>query len=203
MKRPSTTLNKPVYVGFTVLDLSKLYMYEFHYEEMKMRYGDRARLLFTDTDSLAYAIETEDWYNDMKQMKHLLDTSNYPKNHPLYDETNKKVIGKMKDETPAEPIEEFVGLRAKMYSIKTSDKEKKTAKGVTKAVVRNRIRHVHYREILENAGARRDKMRMIRNERHQMYTVEVNKTSLSAYDDKRYILEDGIHTLAYGHYLIE
>jgi hypothetical protein len=202
LKRPSTTLSKPIYVGFTVLELSKLYMYEFHYDVMKAKYGSRAQLLFTDTDSLAYAVKTEDWYADMRGMLHLLDTSNYPTDHPLFSNANKKVIGKMKDETPAEPIEEFVGLRAKMYSIKKRGGEKKTAKGITKAVVRTKIRHEDYLATLRECKSRRDRMRMIRNNNHQMHSVEVNKVSLSPYDDKRYILRGGIATVAYGHWRI-
>ncbi|KAK3107612.1 hypothetical protein FSP39_018279 [Pinctada imbricata] len=99
-KRTSLLLNKPVYVGQTILDLSKLVMYDFHYNIMKKKYGNKVQLLFTDTDSLMYEIETDDIYMDMKKQKHLFDLSNYSPDHPsgLYDETNKKVVLKMKDE---------------------------------------------------------------------------------------------------------
>ena len=202
LTRPSQQLNKPIYVGFTVLELSKLYMYKFHYDEMRSRYGDRARLLFTDTDSLAYEIRTKDWYQDMANMLPLMDTSNYPQDNQLYSDANKKVIGKMKDETAGQPIEELVGLRSKMYSIKVGNVEKKTAKGVTKDVVKHHLTHSDYLTVLNKAGVRRDQMRMIRNEEHNMYSIVVNKTSLSAYDDKRYIMDDGKRTLAHGHWRI-
>lgn len=133
-KRTSVKLDKPIYTGFTVLELSKLHMYDFHYNHIMKKYGpEKAKLLFTDTESLTYHIKTDDLYQDMKQDLHLYDTSNYPQDHPLYSTTNKKVIGKLKDETGSLPISEFVGLPPKMYSIKLDDgKEKRRGKGSKK-----------------------------------------------------------------------
>ena len=132
MKKTKLYLNRPIYVGFTILDLSKLLMYQFHYEHMKPKYDCHAKLLFTDTHSLCYEIKTNDVYQDMLQDIDLFDTSEYAQDHPLYSLTNKKVLGKMKDETHGISIQEFVGLRPKMYSIlyTENDKpvEKKTAK---------------------------------------------------------------------------
>ena len=112
----------------------------------------------------------------------------------------------MKDETHGVPIQEFVGLRPKMYSISfTEDNkvvEKKTAKGVSKIVTKRMIRHQDYKSCLFEKRPQMARMNQIRSENHQLYTVTLNKTSLSPYDDKRYILEDGITTLAYGHYKI-
>ena len=120
-QRSNVKLNKPIYTGFSVLELSKLHMYDFHYEHMMKKYGpSKAKLLFTDTDSLTYHITTDDIYKDMKADEHLYDTSDYDKEHFLHSTVNKKVIGKFKDETAGVPVIEFVGLRAKMYSIKTS-----------------------------------------------------------------------------------
>jgi hypothetical protein len=110
-------LNKPIYTGFCVLDLSKLLMFDFHYNVMRAKYGDRARLLFTDTDSLCYSIRTLDFYQDMGSMLELFDTSEYPTDHPQYSCMNAKVLGKMKDECFSVPAIEFVGLRSKMYSL--------------------------------------------------------------------------------------
>jgi hypothetical protein len=131
MQKKVVCLDKPIYIGFSVLDLSKLLMYRFHYDHMMVKYGpQRAQLLFTDTDSLCYSVKTEDLYKDMGEDSELYDFSDYPKSHPLHSDANKKVIGKMKDETKGVPIQEFVGLRAKMYSILCPGDEKKTAKGV-------------------------------------------------------------------------
>lgn len=191
LQKSSVNLCKPIYVGFTVLELSKELMYNFHYNHVKQQYGGKAKLLFTDTDSLCYAIETDDVYKDMKNHLAFYDTSDYPTNHFLHSLTNKKVLGKMKDETNGVPIIEFVGLRSKMYSIKLELEEKKRAKGVKKSVVKKQLKHQHYKSVLFDKSSRKDIMKMIRNDNHNLYTVVQNKTSLSAFDDKRYLLNDG------------
>lgn len=113
MKKTNIVLNRPIYAGFCILDLSKVYMYQFHYDTMKAEYGDNAQLLFTDTDSLCYEIGTFDWYRDMLENLDRFDTSNFNEKHPLYRSKNAKVLGKMKDECGGKPIESFVGLRPK------------------------------------------------------------------------------------------
>ena len=119
------TLNRPAYVGMCILDLSKTLMYDFHYNYIKRKYNNKAKLLFTDTDSFTYEITAEDVYNDFWNDKNKFDNSDYSENSPFYDKTNKKVIGKFKDEAAGIPIVEFVGLRSKMYSyIKDNDKAK-------------------------------------------------------------------------------
>ena len=109
-------LNKPIYVGFTVLDLSKWLMCYFHYNFIKKNFN--AKLLFTDTDSLTYKIKSENVYKELFKWKDLFDFSNYSKDSKFYDDTNKKVIGKMKDEYGGAIIDQFIGLKSKMYSIK-------------------------------------------------------------------------------------
>ena len=124
-------LNKPVYVGFSVLDLSKLLMYEFHYDKMLRLYGNNINLCFTDTDSLLYEIQTEDLYADMLSHVDDYDFSAYPHDHPNFDLGNKKVIGKFKDELNGHPLEQFIGVLPKCYSLLYSEngisKEKQTA----------------------------------------------------------------------------
>jgi len=105
------TLNRPAYIGMCILDLSKTLMYDFHYNYMKKKYGKKAKLLFTDTDSLTYEIEAEDVYQDFWNDKNKFDNSDYPESSSYYDNTNKKVIGKFKDEAAGVPICEFIGLR--------------------------------------------------------------------------------------------
>jgi len=122
MEKTTVTLNKPIYCGFSILELSKTLMYDFHYNHIKKKYGDKAKLLFTDTDSLCYEIESEDFYKDIISDIDLFDTSNFPKDHFLFSEENKKVIGKMKmEEAEIGIIREFVGLRPKMYSLDISN----------------------------------------------------------------------------------
>ena len=108
--KEALTLNRPAYLGMCILDLSKTLMYDFHYNYVKNKYGDRVKLLLTDTDSLTYEIEAEDVYQDFWHDKDKFDNSDYPENSPYYDKTNKKVIVKFKDEASSFPIVEFVGL---------------------------------------------------------------------------------------------
>ena len=206
MKKTSLTMNKPVYLGMCILDLSKTIMYDFHYQYIKPKYGEKAKLLFTDTDSLMYEIETEDFYKDIsKDVKDRFDTSDYPENHPSGIPTgiNKKVLGMFKDEAAGKRIKEFVGLRAKLYSFIMEDgKENKRCKGVKKQVVESSITHEDYKTCLRTGKEQLRKQNILRSYEHEVFTEEVNKIALSSIDDKRYILNDGIHTLAWGHYRI-
>ncbi len=202
LAKQKLVLNRPIYVGFAILDLSKTLMYDFHYNHVRSRYGNKAKLLFTDTDSLCYHIETDDLYDDWKSECELFDFSNYPRDHPLKDDKNMKVVGKMKDETAGEPILEFVGLRSKMYSISCKSIEKKTAKGVSKSVIKRQLRHRMYKNCLFNEEQMVNTMKSIRSDKHQLYSISQNKISLSPFDDKRFVLANGCDTLAHGHYKI-
>ena len=163
--KETLTLNRPAYMGMCILDLSKTLMYEFHYQYIKEKYDDRATLLFADTDSLTYEIETEDVYQDFWNDKDKFDNSDYPKNSPYYDESNKKVIGKFKDEACGVPIISFVGLKSKMYSyIKNEEKGGKTAKGIKKNVIKNNIKHEDYKNVLVNNEQLHHKMKTIRSQ---------------------------------------
>ena len=108
MRKTKLLLNKPVYTGMTILENSKILMYEFYYNYLKAKYGQKCELVYTDTDSLILDIQTEDVYRDMSHNVGLYDTSNYPKDHPLFSGANKKVLGKMKDECGGRPIDEVV-----------------------------------------------------------------------------------------------
>ena len=203
LKTISLTMNKPVYLGMSILDLSKIIMYDFHYEYIKPKYGDKAKLLFTDTDSFLYEIQTEDFYKDISgDVCDRFDTSNYPKDHPSGIPTgiNKKVLGMFKDEAAGKPIKEFVGLRAKLYSYKMDEgKENKRCKGIKKAVVEKSISHENYKTCLTTGEEQLRRQHIIRSYNHELYTEEVNKIALSAADDKRYLLKDSYDTLAWGH----
>ena len=204
MKKTKLVFNKPVYLGMCILDLSKTLMYDFHYNYIKRKYGDKAKLLFTDTDSLMYEIQTEDFYKDISEdVKHRFDTSDYPPNHPsgIPSGFNKKVLGMFKDEAGGKVIDEFVGLRAKLYSYKMFEgEESKKCKGVKKSVVKKSIAHEDYKNCLFTGKEQLRKMNVIRSYRHEVYTEEVNKIALCPSDDKRHILEVQVHTLALGHY---
>ena len=206
MKKTKLDFDKPVYLGMCILDLSKTLMYDFHYNYIKKKYGDKAKLLLTDTDSLMYEIQTEDFYKDISgDVKDRFDTSGYPLDHPsdIPSGFNKKVLGMFKDEVNGDIIDEFVALRAKLYSFKMFEgKEIKKCKGIKKSVVKKSITHEDYKKCLLTGKEQLRKQNIIRSYKHEVYTEEVNKVALSASDDKRYILEDGIGTLALGHYKI-
>ena len=195
--KETLTLNRPAYVGMCILDLSKTLMYDFHYNYIKEKYG-------TDTDSLTYEIEADDVYKDFWNDKNKFDNSDYPESSPYFDKTNKKVIGKFKDEASGIPITEFVGLRSKMYSyIEDNHKCVKTGKGIKKNIIKNEINHEDYKNVLLENKQIQHTMKTIRSSKHQLGSYEINKVSLSCFDDKRYISNDGINSFSYGHYCIK
>src|SRR6266516_3889462 len=180
-------------------------MYQYWYDYVKTEYGEKASLLYTDTDSLVYEVETEDLYADMGKRADLFDFSNYPEDHPLYNTMNKGVIGKFKDECAGIPMREFIGLRAKMYALEIEDgKVTKKAKGVPKNVVNNEITIDTYRECLfDNKVTHTENIYGLRVENHRIYLTKSKKKVLCPLDTKRYLLNDGIESLAYGHYRIK
>ena len=215
----SVTLDKPSYVGVIVLDLSKVYMYKFHYEMVKSRYKDRAKLLMTDTDSLFYRIETDYWYNDIREdVLTLYDTSAYPKDHPAgLPRVNKKVIGMMKDELKGRTITQFCGNRAKSYTFTVdsypemcgkkfcdgSCKEKecvgndgKKCKGIKKSVVNKGLAIDHYKDCVLGGKGKIMEQTNFRSHKHEMFTERVRKVALSSV----VVLDDGIRTLPIGHW---
>ena len=161
-------------------------MYKFHYEYVKNKFD--AKLLFTDIDSLVYEIKGEDVYEVSYSDKYLFDFSNYPVNSKYYDPTNGSVLGKMKDEFKGVPISEFIGLKSKMYSlISVDDEEISKAKGVNK-----KISHNEFVDVLFNKKVIRHNMNRIQRKLDRFGTYHVYKISLSCFDDKRYILDDGV-----------
>ena len=194
MKNTKHYFNKPVYLGMSILDLSKSLMYDFHYNYIKNTYGDNAKLLFADTDSLAYEIKTKDFYKDINpDIEEWFDTSDYPTNHPSEIKTglNSKVLGMVKYEAGGKQTVEFVGLSAKLYSYKMLDgSEDKKCKGVTKNVATRSIQFDDYRECLFSRKEQNRKINVIRSHCHEIYTEEINKNSLSSNDDKRVIMAD-------------
>ena len=200
MKKTEVYFNKPVYVGQAILDLSKTLMFDFHYNYIKNKYGKKAQLLFTDTDSLAYEIRTKDFYKDINDdVREKFDTSDYPSDHPsgIITGVNKKVIGKFKDEVAGKQITHFVGLRPKLYSYKIEDeKELKKCKGIKKNVIKKELDFDTYVNCLFTDNKEMRTMKIIKSEKHDIYSKEVNKVALSNQDDKRRVLKNKIHTLA-------
>ena len=200
MKKTEVYFNKPVYVGQSILDLSKTLMFDFHYKYIKKKYGKKSELLFTDTDSLMYEIKTEDFYKDISpDILSKFDTSDYPNNHKsgIITGVNKKVIGAFKDEVAGKQITHFVGLRPKLYSFKIEEEsEVRKCKGIKKNVIKNKLDFDDYVKCLFSGEKKLRSMKIIRSEKHNIYSKEVNKIALSNEDDKRHVLQDKIYTLA-------
>ena len=203
-------LNKPIAVGFMVLENAKYVMNHFWYDVLKAKYEDQIKLLLSDTDSFIYAVNTEDAYHDLYNLREYMDLSGYSENTKLckfQDINNKKVPGKFSDEKPNEIIKEVVALKPKMYSLLTcsllenKQESHQTAKGITKVAQRS-ISHQDYLDTLKNIGTTMVTSKAIRSFSHQLYSIEINKRGLSSYDDKKHILDNGIETLSYGHYKI-
>ena len=204
MGKTEVELCKPVYLGASILDLSKTLMYDFHYDYVKPKYGDRAKLLFTNTDSLCYEIETDDFFVDIApDVETMFDTSNFPKNHPSGIPTgkNKKVIGLFKEENGGEILQEFCGLRAKCYAIKTYEgPESKKCKGVKKAVIKKGLTTEDYKTRLFEEKPKTISFNTLRSRKHEITTETIVKIALDQNDDKRVVCEDRVNTLAIGHF---
>lgn len=203
LKRERVILNKPIYIGFSVLELSKSHMYDFHYTVMQNFYKENLSLCYTDTDSLLYSIHTQDFYSDLKShFLNYFDTSNYPRDNAMgIIQNNKKVPGLFKDELGGKILLEFVGLRSKLYSIRTDEHEIKKAKGVKKPVTK-KLKFTDYIDVLTTGKELRGKNVHFKSIKHRIFTREQNKVALSRNDDKRFILSDNVSTKSWGHYTI-
>ena len=176
MLKQECTLNKPIYIGQNVLDDSKLLMGDFHYNFMIEKIGYKnLSLLFTDTDSLCYEIRNKDIYEIIKDNKQYFDLSDYPKEHPLYGTTNKKVIGKFKDEASSKIITEFCGLSSKCYCYVLNDEDHKKAKSVKKSVVKSDIQMEDYRNSLFNGIDKSIIQNTIISKKCKLYSIRYEK----------------------------
>lgn len=202
MEQTGILMNKPISIGMAILDISKVVMYEFYYNFLKAKYGENVCLAYTDTDSFVLHVTTDDFYEDMKQNLERYDTSDYPENNKFQmPRVNKKIPGLFKDELNSVIITKFVGLRSKMYCVKTGHIDKmKKAKGVKKYVVKREICFEDYVNCLENGCVITRNQNSFRSKLHKMYTIKQTKVALSPHDNKRVILENNINTLAYGHF---
>lgn len=191
--------NKPIYIGFSILDISKTVIYDFYYNFIKERFGNNASLLYTDTDSLILKIFTDNFYNVIAENPHKFDTSNYPEKNDFNIVKSISVPGKMKDEFPCDPIIAFYGTGAKAYYVKSLKQELKKAKGIKKSVIEKDLQLDDYQKVVERGGLIFRKMKTFRSELHDVYTEIINKIALSHSDDKRYVIPSSTKTLPWGH----
>ena len=190
-------------------------MYQFHYDVMKPYYGDRAKLLYTDTDSLVYDIQTEDIFKDMLERNEYYDFSNFKSDHPIFNELseeekknlqekNDAIPCKYKDELEGNVIKEFAAVKPKMYSYimkgKDKDEQKAKAKGITEAARKKDMKHEKYVNAINKPTVEKTSFNSIQSKEHQLETKQVNKISLTSIDDKRYYI-DSNNSRAHGHHL--
>ena len=201
MRRTNVKMNKPIYLGLSILEISKLLMYEFWYDYMKPKYDDNIKLCYMDTDSFIINIKTEDFYKDVaNDVEKRFDTSNYECDRPLPTGKNEKVIGLIKDELGERIVTDFVGLRPKTYSYLTDNcKEDKKAKGTKKCVIKRMIKFNDYKDCLLNGEAVLKSQQRFKSKGHDVYIENINKIALSSSDDKRLIASDKITSYPYGY----
>ena len=203
MKKANVKMNKPIYLGLSILEISKTLMYEFWYHYMKPKYHNDVKLCYIDTDCFIMNIKTNDFYEDIaSDVENRFDTSNYEVNRQLATGKNKKIIGLMKDELGGRIITEFVTLRPKTYSFLTDDgKEDKKANRTKKCVIKNKIKFNDYKKCLFNDELILKSQQRLISKKHDVYTENINKIALSNNDDKRIVSSNKISSYPYGYTL--
>ena len=201
MKKTKVKMNKPIYLGLSILEISKTLMYEFWYDYMKPKYANNVKLCYMDTDSFIMNIKTNDFYKDISNdVENRFDTSNYEVNRPLPTGKNKKIIGLMTDELGEKIITELVNLRPKTYSLVTDDgKEDKKAIGTKKCIIKKMIKFNDYNKCLFNDELTLKSQQRFISKKHDVYTENINKIALSNNDDKRIVSSNKISSYPYGY----
>ena len=211
-KPVKTVFDKPIYLGACILETSKLHMYQFWYDHLKNKCNDKVELIYTDTDFFIIQVETDDIYKDMLEDKNLYDFSEYPKDHLNYDITNKKVLGKFKDEMKSLIITEFIGLKPKMYSfnyinnsIKINENEydeynnivvnNNIHKGIKKSIS---LKHDEYKRSLYKEELIYKEFYNLQLNKQNIYLDKIKKIALNPFENKRYWI-DNINSLPYGY----
>lgn len=192
-------INSPYFIGVAILELSKLHLFQLHYDHFVRRFGTtNLKLLMTDTDSLLYSIKTPNVYQELSEMN-VIDFSNYPETHQFYSKKNKGKLFYLKDESSARVIQAFCGLRSKSYSIKYVDQTQKTVgKGIPRFKLCG-ITHEDLKQCLFSGDRAEVNTEQFRSYKHTMFTINAKKIALSPFDNKRYVCGGGIYSLPYGH----
>ena len=201
MKKTRVKMTKPLYLGMSILDISKILMFEIWYYYISPKYEDKAKLCYTDTDSFIIYIKTNDFFEDISNdVERCYDTSNYDKNdkRPLPIGKNKKVPGLFKDELGGKIITEVVALRPKTYAYLMDDgSDHKKAKGTKKCVIKQKLMFENYKDCLFNNKTVYRSQERFKSYYHDMHTEEVNKIALSSNNDKILQTSDRITTYSY------
>ena len=201
MKKTKVKMKKPIYLGLSILEISKTLMYEFWYDYMKPKYNGNVKWCYRDMDSFIMNIKTNDFYEDIaSDVENRFDTSNYEVKRPLPTGKNKKIIDLMKGELGGKIVTEFVTLRPKTYSFLTDDgKEDKKVKGTKNCIIKKMIKFNDYKKCLLNGEIRLKSQQRFISNKHDVYTDDVNKIALSHDDDKRIVSPDKISSYPYGY----
>ena len=207
MKKPDLIrLNKPLGVGFAILELSKLFMYRSYYDVFVPHFGPKnISLCFSDTDSFLLRVKTDNLIQDMKKMKDRFDFSKYPSDHVLYDNSKANRLFYFKDELCGKAaITHFIGLRPKCYSMlihkfhSQNSEAKKVCKGVKRSAIKHKLSFADYEKCINHQCLLFKSFKNFRSKKHKITTNLTRKIALSALDTKRYTLNCGYHTLALG-----
>ena len=199
MQKSKCLLNTPIYLG---IDLSKQHMYNYWYNTIKAKYGEKAKLLMTDTDSLCFSVETDDIYRDRLDYIAQLDNSKYPVGHFLHNDN--AIVGKFKDEMSGNVIYKFCGTRAKCYSYMMANSyQAHRCKGVKSSFVKQNIKFDNYAQCITsfNVSTASATFNNLQKQHHDIYATVITKKAITCNDSKRYICDDNINTRAHGHYL--
>lgn len=198
-KEKCVKLNKAFPIGFTILDRSKEYMFSQFYEVIKPKFK-HCHVVMSDTDSLCLSVKEKRTINPLIKLKKHVDFSNYPNNSPFFTKQNANKLGFWKDELQGRKMKRFVGLRSKTYAY-TLDKEKlnvySKCKGITKAY-RKTLRFASFTNCLKNISKKKVVQYRIQSKNHIVHTLKINKTAFTSFDDKRYLMNCGVHSLPYG-----
>ena len=203
------TLKKPLAVGFSILELSKLFMYKSYYDVFQKHFGEKnISLCFSDTDSFLFQIKNKNLESEKSKLKHIFDFSKYPKSHPLFDTSKANQLFYFKDELKGKAaITRFIGLRPKCYTMKIVElnckktnlfEEKKVCKGLKKSSIATQLSYTDYKKCLQNATLIYKSFKTLKSKNHRIKTCYQRKIALSAMDTKRHILNCGRHTLSLG-----
>ena len=194
-RNKKVVIKQPCAVGFSILELSKHFMYRSFYDEIQPAFGhEECVVCFSDTDSLFLSVPYEK--NPHKKIQHILDASNFDPSHKLYDESRKSALGFFKSETGSKKILKFVGLRSKVYTFKTENEITKKCKGISKNY-RKQIPFSSYEKCIQAISSHTQEQYTLASKSHQINLVKSQKLAFSSFDDKTYLLPCGIHSLPY------
>lgn len=198
--KPVLLLDKPMFIGLAVLELSKLIMYSSYYNEIKPILGPETRVLMSDTDSLILRCIAPSSAYCFRKLKSVMDFSNYPSNNCLYDEERRNELGFFKDECKSKRIREFCGIRSKVYALNVSGRLTSRCKGVKKSF-KKELKMKAYKECLYSISVQHVTQLSIRSINHRIHIRKEKRVAFSSFDDKFYVLRCGIHSVPYGSHL--